>query len=220
MGQVDGRGYFLPQDDEVLDEPRLRRALEEIQIRLDTRDEAVDKAVAPVALVTALPSAPANGTTVDYQSAAMAVDGVRWRLTYNAQSASAYKWEFVGGTPLFSEVATSESTTSGTYVDLATVGPSVTTPLAGDYDVTIEAVAASSAVSSFAGMSYAIGGTAATDADYAHVNSQVANQEIVATRTRRKTGLPASTALVAKYRTSASASYHSRMMRVIPVRVG
>lgn len=35
MSQVDGRGYFLPQDDEVLDEPRLRQALEDIQLRLD-----------------------------------------------------------------------------------------------------------------------------------------------------------------------------------------
>ena len=89
-------------------------------------------------------SAPSYGTTlpaspVDGQEAIL-VDSLtnptyQWRFRYNAGSSSAYKWEFVGGTPLSAEVYTLETTTSATYADLATVGPQVTLPRAGDWDV-------------------------------------------------------------------------------------
>jgi hypothetical protein len=62
-------------------------------------------------------------------------NGVVWRFKYNSGSASAFKWEFVGGAAMVVEVQTSETTTSASYVDLATVGPSVTVPRAGDYEV-------------------------------------------------------------------------------------
>ena len=40
---------------------------------------------------------------------------------------------------MFAAIATDETTTSATYVDLATVGPSITVPRAGDYEVTFGA---------------------------------------------------------------------------------
>lgn len=87
-----------------------------------------------IPLVTALPGSPVNGQEIYYQDASMATDGVVWHLRYNASSASAYKWEFVGGPPLRASVDTDQTFTAGaTFVDAATVGPQVTLPLAGDY---------------------------------------------------------------------------------------
>jgi len=81
---------------------------------------------------TTLPASPVDGQ--EY----ILVDSLtnptyQWRFRYNASSTSPYKWEFVGGAPLRSWVAASEATTSTPYVDLATVGPSITAPRAGEY---------------------------------------------------------------------------------------
>jgi hypothetical protein len=82
--------------------------------------------------VTWPPSSPVDGDTADLQADASA--GVLWRFRYNAGSASVYKWEFVGGPPLFARVDTNESaTTTGSWLDLATVGPLVVLPRGGDY---------------------------------------------------------------------------------------
>lgn len=94
-----------------------------------------DLPVQPPALISALPGSPTDGEEVLFQSTAMATAGVIWRLRYRTASASTHKWEFIGGAALSNEVVTNQATASGTYVDLVTVGPSVTTPLVGDYDV-------------------------------------------------------------------------------------
>lgn len=66
---------------------------------------------------------------------ATAVDaiGTRWIFQYNAGSGSAFKWEFVGGSAVTTYVATLENTSSAAFVDLATIGPSLTLARAGDY---------------------------------------------------------------------------------------
>lgn len=84
-------------------------------------------------IVTALPTTPIDKQTCFFQTAAMATDGAVWMLRYNQASVSAYKWEFIGGGPLRAVVETAQTTNSATYTDLATVGPSVTLPLDGDY---------------------------------------------------------------------------------------
>lgn len=87
-------------------------------------------------LVTSLPVSPIDGQIIYYRASAS--DGVIWQLRYNASSASAYKWEFIGGGSLFASVGsdtygTWETYSSLTYGDLATVGPSIVAPLAGEY---------------------------------------------------------------------------------------
>jgi hypothetical protein len=57
--------------------------------------------------------------------------GIVWNFRYNLQSASTYKWEFVGGPPVYHQVAAAASTTSP-----ITGGPTLTLPLAGEYLVT------------------------------------------------------------------------------------
>ena len=70
-------------------------------------------------------------------------------------------------------------------------------------------------------MSYDIGATGAVDADYFAIIMQAANYAVTSRRSRRKTGLAASTALVSKYKTSAGAAHFlNRTMIVMPVKVG
>ena len=84
---------------------------------------------------TTLPASPVDGQE------AILVDSVtnptyQWRFRYNAGSTSAYKWECVGATPLGAYLNVQESlAVTGTWQDLATVGPQVTIPRAGDYQV-------------------------------------------------------------------------------------
>jgi hypothetical protein len=86
---------------------------------------------------TSLPPNPADGTE------AILVDSVtnpsyQWRLRYNAESTSAYKWEFIGGTPFRSYVTPQETTTNTGFVPLTTAGPQLTAPNAGEYKVMLE----------------------------------------------------------------------------------
>lgn len=173
-------------------------------------------------LVSALPSSPVDGQEIFYQSAGMATDGLVWHLRYRAASASSYKWEFLGGSSLFSAVTTDQSTTSTTYTDLTTAGPSVTLPLAGDYDVTHGFRGYNNTNGSWIVMSYAIGGTAAADADYAMVYMFTAavGGAYRVERTIRKTGLTAVT-LTAKYKVSGGTGYAEyRQLEARPIRVG
>lgn len=78
---------------------------------------------------TSLPIPLRDGHTINFL--ASPASGVIWRLRYRAGSTSAYKWELVGGPPLWSE--TGGASTTSTVPDL-NGGPSVTIPLAGDYD--------------------------------------------------------------------------------------
>jgi hypothetical protein len=172
-------------------------------------------------LVSSLPGSPVDGQECYYL--ADAVKGIVWHLRYRAASASAYKWEVLGGAALADEVMPAESTTSAAYTNLTTVGPQVTVPLAGDYDVTIGAnIATPVTAGTNSSMSYAIGATAAVDVDRLRTSAPTANNTWnVGSRTRRKTGLAAATALVAKYKADAPTGYfEARVMAVLPVRVG
>jgi hypothetical protein len=85
-------------------------------------------------IVTQLPSQATVGDQVIY--AADATNGVYWHLQYDGLGT--YPWKFIGGAPLRSSVATvGVQTTINTFQNLS--GPSVTAPLAGDYDCFSEA---------------------------------------------------------------------------------
>lgn len=125
---------------------------------------------------------------------------------------------------LYSEVTTVQSTSSGTFTDLGTVGPSITLPIAGDYDVTIGCRAYSASAGTAALMSYDIGATPASSNDALDfycgaVVGGVASTVGHSTRTRRKTGLGAVT-LTAKYSTSGGASWNFGHRWISAVRVG
>jgi hypothetical protein len=94
-----------------------------------------DDAFASMDLVTSLPASPVDGQQAVLTDS-LTAPTYTWRFRYNASSASPYKWEFIGGSPASEELAIQEAlTTTAQWVDLATVGPSVVLPRAGDYFV-------------------------------------------------------------------------------------
>ena len=158
---------------------------------------------------TTFPSSPNNGD--EYVYAADTSNGVFWRFKYYGATT---KWVFIGGPPLYSYVATSEGTSSATYVALATAGPAVTLPFAGDYDVTIGAYF--NCYAQYAYMSYDIGATGAVDDDAVQIYGD-AYGYVTMSRMQRKTGLGA-VALTAKYKSGGgSMSFLRRFMAVTPV---
>ena len=169
---------------------------------------------APSDILTALPGSPIDGQVIYYN--ADSTNGVVWQLRYRSASASAYKWEFIGGSPLVSTVVTSETTTSTSFTDLATVGPSITVPLAGDYDVEIGGFTLSSGASVTV-QGFAVGATVATDAESVRGNANQSNPRM----RYRKTAIAASTIIRMKYRVaSLTGTFETRQILVYPVRVG
>jgi hypothetical protein len=171
-------------------------------------------------LMTALPGSPRDGQVIRYL--ADATNGIEWMLAYRSASASAYKWEFIGGAALFAQVQTAESSAATSYADLTTVGPTVTPPLAGDYVLAYEAAAYSSGIDRALYLNVAVGAAAPLGADY-----QVISTENIASRTtyiRRellKLGLAAATAVKLQYQTNAdTATFFNRAIKLTPRRVG
>jgi len=175
-----------------------------------------------MATVTSLPSSPVNGQDAYYL--ADATNGIVWHFKYRSASASASKWEFVGGAPLHNAVAAAEG--AGTsYAALTTPGPAVTLALAGDYWVELGATATQDAAGQ-AVMSFDIGATPAVDGNsltiVAFARTDVAPGPDRNRRSRvRLTGVAAGTTLTAKYKrvTSTTATFSDRLMVVTPIRV-
>jgi hypothetical protein len=170
-------------------------------------------------LVTSLPT-PTLGRTVFYNVGS----GIVWHLVCYDPNAT-YPWAFVGGPPLSALVAASEQRTATGYGDLATVGPSITLPLPGDYDVKIGARIHSSTANKENWMSYQIGATAASDTDALDTHSgpsgTFSHTSFHSYREKRKTGLSAVT-LTCKYKIQDSgdgAWWTERSISATPVRV-
>jgi hypothetical protein len=163
---------------------------------------------------TTPPGSPADGDI--WYFPADATNGVIWQFRYNAGSASAYKWEFVGGSQLVGFVATEEGTTSTTYVALATAGPSVTLPRAGDYRVEANNFGYNPVGGSTAQMGVYLNGTTtgvstmSTALSYSHVYRSFA-----------VLGVTAGCVLSVLYRTvgSGQSNFGDRTLLVRPIRI-
>ena len=159
---------------------------------------------------TSFPGSP-NDKDI-YTWVADASAGVLWTFRYYEATT---KWMFIGGAPLFSQVLTSEGTSSASYTALTTAGPSLALPFAGDYDITIGANLASPNAH-YAYMSYDIGVTGASDSDCVFIYGNAYAYPSVS-RLQRKTGLSAVT-LTMKYRVGSGTGYfEKRWMAVTPV---
>lgn len=166
---------------------------------------------------TTFPASPVDGEIFVYN--AQPSNGVKWAFQYRKAGAAGKKWEFIGGAPLVAEVATDETTTSASYAALATAGPAVALPFAGDYDIEHGSISYCTAAAAALRQSFDIGGTGAADADAIFPDVASANISKHGDRRIRKTGLTAVT-LTMKYKTSAgTAHFFDRYMRVTPVRV-
>lgn len=169
-------------------------------------------------VVEALPTspAPAKGDVCRYKAAA----AVYWDLLYTAEAT--WPWAKIGGPPLYVASATERAISSATYASLPTDPLSLTVPLKGDYDITIEGLINCVAESRSGFLSYAVGATAASD-NWAAVNLVV--NGIGATTCAlgtRHTEVAASAKIEEKARsgTAVETKYRTRRLRVDPVRVG
>jgi hypothetical protein len=114
--------------------------------------------------VSSLPVSPVDGQEIYYQSTtagtgggatnSMATVGAVWHLRYNASASGSYKWQVLGGAPTTHlgvggrTVGVWESApTTLAFGDLATPGPTIIAPLAGEYLVEGSAMCQSSTTS-------------------------------------------------------------------------
>lgn len=112
--------------------------------------------------VTALPGAPYDKQEIFFQADA-SLPAI-WHLRYNSSMVGSYKWQFLGGAPLWTSNPNAGNVLTSAYADLSGGfgDPQFTLPLAGVYDIRIGCYGnASNGDVGFA--SYSIGATAASD---------------------------------------------------------
>jgi hypothetical protein len=118
-------------------------------------------------------------------------------------------------------VATSETTASTTYTDLATVGPTqtVTIPASGKALVIVTALESTSNQSGIVFTSFAVSGASTVAATDARALEVQGNNAVRASATSVVTGLtPGANTFTAKYRTTAgTATFAARDIVVIPL---
>lgn len=185
------------------------------------------QAGAPPPAGTALPASPVDGQ--EYYYVVDATNGVVWHLKYRAASASAHKWEFVGGTPLTGEVNTTQGigTATGsptTFADFPTIPQTtVPIPLAGDYAIAF-GCHASLAASEFASVSpvWSVGytSTQATDLAYMATGAATAETEFVRTLPSRSIGTGAVLKLQYGLQGGVPRNFTHPWLSARPIRVG
>lgn len=172
-------------------------------------------AVPAQALVTALPASPVDGQQVVLVDS-LTAPTYQWKLLYVAGKAS-NRWVFVGGAPAIAEVAAMEVTPAGSFGDCATVGPSLTIPVAGLYEIGIGHHSDNATTGGYGYMSYSVAGAAVNAADGTRPWED-AGRVTVASRFRTR-AFPVGT-VVAKYQGGAQIQASYRWMRIQPVAVG
>lgn len=152
-----------------------------------------------------------------------ATNGVLWHLVYESTETT-YKWRYLGGPPLSSEIATSETVTSTTYVDLATVGPTLTMSRAGDYELDFGAQLDSDNGASGDQAMWAspkIGAATAADVDAAFLSAPAGTRMQASVSRRVKKTCAASDVVKLQYRTGAAFAYpvKNRWLKITPTRL-
>jgi hypothetical protein len=179
-----------------------------------------------VQVVTSFPLAPIPGQEIVLTDS-LSSPTYHWALRYNADSASSYKWECMGGTPgvVVTGAGGQQTTTSTTFTDLTTTGPDFTLPtgVGGDFLVQVGASIANSDAPAgrVSLMSYALGATGAGDDGAARSQS---SGQVSVMSSRRKTSIASGALIRCKYRTTNAAGTASfendRWLSVFPYRVG
>jgi hypothetical protein len=147
--------------------------------------------------------------------AADKANGVDWQFRFRPDG-SAYPWKAVGAqSPITSGVATNENTASVTPADLATVGPFVVAPLAGEYQTVIRAQANGPSVALVATVSIAPSVTSSPPAVVSLAlgdnQTTIAHGPVIVT---------AQAAIVMKYQvTAGNCFFANRYLTCVPVRV-
>ena len=193
----------------------------------ETQDLRLQTLEGANALVSALPGTPFDGQEIYY----VATPGVNWHFRYNAGSASAYKWEYLGGPSLFYPGVMGQETivSPATAYSTAATVVGITVPLGGDYEVTNGATMFYSsggpgAATNYCSVKYSA--AAAVDADAFYTSCSALNQYPIygGARTLRVNGVPGGGFQIQQqYRTNGvgvNLTVQSRTMSVKPIRVG
>lgn len=175
----------------------------------------------------ALPSTPIDGQEIYYFPSGS--DSL-WYLRHNSGYQDGYPWQFVGGAPLNAEVVPACSWSSATYANptAGTIGPQVTVPLAGYYDVDAGCMLNTGygAKGSYAIAAIKNGAAATSDNDRvmqvtAEALSSTPDPAAALGGRRLRMLVAANAALLMQYRNNiATASAYNRYLNVTPVRVG
>lgn len=168
--------------------------------------------------VAVLPASPTDGQECFFLASAAL--GIVWHLRYRAGASGAYKWDVVGGSPLFAAVETLQTTTSAVLTDLATVGPQVVAPLGGDYVVNFGAMMANNTSGASAVAAVGAGAFAADDRVLATGQAAFTDFESLARATKLPAVVAAATIKLAYLVTSGTGTYARRWLTAMPNRVG
>ncbi len=84
-------------------------------------------------VVTSLPGSPTDGQEVYLQTSAMATAQLIWHLRYRAAAAGSYKWEVLGGAPIYAKFVNGSGVAIATYDTFAEGLQLPAVPLAGKY---------------------------------------------------------------------------------------
>lgn len=124
-----GRYWYVTGDGDATQNGRLWR---------DTGAGWVEVMMNSRPVLTALPGSPVTGNEILFQTAAMVTAGVGpWTLRYDSTLSGTSKWKVLAGEQLADEITAIESTSSAVFVDLTTIGPSITVPWPGIYDIAV-----------------------------------------------------------------------------------
>lgn len=172
---------------------------------------------------TSLPVSPQDGQLYCYT--ADATNGIEWLLKYHASDPTSFKWHFIGGCSLRATGSAVAETRNNSSYGALTTACQITVPLGGDFDISVTATSLGTTnTTGVAYSSYAVGASAATDADALILTHAVSANYLTqsATKVSRKTGVAASTVIAMQHRNTGSvnASYTDRVLTVVPIRVG
>jgi len=167
---------------------------------------------------TSPPASPAIGDIWIYP-----FTGGYWMFVYDSNETT-YKWKFVGGSSMFSEILSDDTTNSTSYVDPGVNGPSITVPRAGDYEIEFGArvYSGNPSVGTSVYISLAIGATAPSDNDAISPEFTTANEQKNQSRKLVKTGLSASDVVKMQFKVAGAgnaAHIQNRWLSVKPRRV-
>jgi hypothetical protein len=170
-------------------------------------------------LVTSLPSNAIDGQEVRYL--ADNTNGIIWNLRYRAGSSSAHKWEFIGG-PSLTEISTASFTfTDNTISGAPNRAPTLTVPLAGDYDVSFwcYGYGLSTTARSINGSTYSSTGVGTTDAEGIVLSAVTSNMGQTGTSRKVHTLAVGTISLRFKVPSGLSSVIEQRGMTLTPIRV-
>jgi hypothetical protein len=171
-------------------------------------------------VVTALPSIPVDGQEVLFL--ADAVNGILQPFRYRAASASGFKWEAIGPSPLHAFSTAGGTRAGGTgFGDLTGTGtgPSIVSPYSGEVEIAFGASITNNSPGARTEVGVQIGATAATS-DSAAAGAEDANAPVSAWRQIKRTVTAGQTIKLVYNSTASVGTFSERELIVTPVRAG